>query len=473
MPQYAIARHSKLKGSSVSASCHHAFRTKDTPNADHEKTADNRVIHGDTRPLREKVDERINLTDARTRSDNVECLEYLFTASHEFFFDERGTLNEENLDRWVELNMEFVHEECGPDLIGAVLHMDERTPHITAYRVPLKDGKLNCKFFYGTKEKNREFQTRYAEKMKVLGLERGIEKSRARHQDIKRFYGAINAPVKLKIRQHEITNPPRVFVTQAQQKDYKETVIKEVMDQLGPQLYTLRDKALMAEDEKRKRLAAEKHAAEKIAAAEKARDLADARRFLGEKKNQALQQENTELSRQNEQLNRALAGESQKVEQLSARVRDIPLTEVMGRLGCEGHLQPDRSTVYFSEDGRKALSIRDNHAYDFEDEPVAKNAIQLLLHVFNDHCGQNASPKDALRWIADNYGERQAVAAYLAEREEILTDYFAERKQSRSERDQKKERSFTAQEQERSDEQSRLETTKLETQIEEIALLIQ
>jgi hypothetical protein len=471
VPNYAIARHAKLKGGSVSASSYHNLRTRETPNADERRRDENRILYGDDRPLRDKVDERISESDARTRSDNVECVEYMLTATREHFLDERGEIDAGKLEKWVSLNMEFLREECGPDLIGAVLHMDETTPHIAAYRVPLKDGKLNCKHFYGTRELNRRFQTRYAEKMKALGLERGVEKSRARHQDIRRFYGSINAPVKLQIRTREITNPPRVFVTQSQQNEYKEAVVKEVMGQITPQVQALRDKALTAEDEKRRRVAAEKRAAERIAAAERARETAEIRRQVEGKRVEELSRENAELRQRGERLSRALSAESQRAERSDARVRDVPLTEVMSRLGCEGHLQPDGSVVYLSDAGEKALSVKDGKAYDCDGTPAAGSAVRLLLHVCNDHLGQNASREDALRWMADNFGEKQAVAAFLVEQEQILTDYLEGRERDRGERDHKHDRPLAAQGQERSDEQTQAETTRHGTQAEELVLL--
>ena len=468
MPNYAIARHAKLKGGGVSSSSHHNLRTRETPNADEARGDKNRILYGDDRPLREKVDEKTSKTAAKTRSDNVECVEYMLTGTREHFLDSHGEIDDEKLEKWIALNLEFLHEECGQDLIGAILHMDETTPHIAAYRVPLKDGKLNCKYFYGTRALNSRFQDRYADKMKVLGLERGIERSRARHQDIKRFYASINAPVKLNIRTQEIADPPRLFISQTQQKEYKETVVQEVMTQVEPQITAIRDKALTAEDEKRKRVAAETRAVEKIVTAEKARELAEARQFVGTKRNQALHKEVIEFREQNEQLSRALTAQTQKLDRESARVRDIPLTEVMSRLGCEGHPQPDHSTVYLSNDGREALSIKNNRAYDSEGELAAKNAIQLFLHISNEHFGQNASHNDGLNWLADNFGEKQAVAAHLAHQEEVLSNRFGERQRDRNAHEKKEQSLIPTQ---RSEQQSFLETAEPEIKIEDIGEL--
>jgi hypothetical protein len=72
------------------------------------------------------------------------------------------------------------------------LHRDESTPHIHAFIVPMYEGKLNAKHYIGgTRDRLTQLQDSYAKAMKPHKLERGIEKSRAQHQDIRRFYGAI------------------------------------------------------------------------------------------------------------------------------------------------------------------------------------------------------------------------------------------------------------------------------------------
>jgi hypothetical protein len=67
--------------------------------------------------------------------------------------------------------------------------------------VPIDErGKLNCKRFFGTREKLRQFQHAFAKKMEPLGLERGVEGSRATHTDVQRFYGMINQRVRLRVK---------------------------------------------------------------------------------------------------------------------------------------------------------------------------------------------------------------------------------------------------------------------------------
>jgi len=82
-----------------------------------------------------------------------------------------------------------VIEKYGDLIVRAELHLDEMTPHIHAYFVPLDDrGQLRCNHFFDGREKMREFQDSYYAAMQHLGLERGIKGSVAKHQDIKDFY---------------------------------------------------------------------------------------------------------------------------------------------------------------------------------------------------------------------------------------------------------------------------------------------
>jgi len=153
-------------------------------------------------------------------------------------------------------------------------------------------------------------------------------------------------------------------------------------------------------------------------------------------------------------------------------VRDIPLAEVMSKLGCVGQEQTDRSVIYYSADGRKALTVKDNHAFDYQDKLVAKDSVNLLLYVFHDHCNQDASREDALHWLADSFGEGRAVAAYLAERESALTDYFAEHNRGRDERERGRERLPSMPGQERDGLQGHSEVSNAEVTREDASVLL-
>lgn len=120
------------------------------------------------------------------------------------------------LDEWCKDNLDYLKKTFGIDnVVSAVLHLDETTPHIHASVVPIvqgerrqkKPGKKEVeqspKKKYKKKDANRprlcaddltckvkliEYQDTYAEVMKKYGLERGIKGSEARHITLTEYY---------------------------------------------------------------------------------------------------------------------------------------------------------------------------------------------------------------------------------------------------------------------------------------------
>jgi hypothetical protein len=251
---YAIARIAKLKGGSVAGAGQHVARARQTPNADPERQHENERLIGDGRPLREVVTERIDAHGGKPRSDSVECVELLLTASPEYFTDGRAELNPERVRAFADKSVEFLQEQYGANCVEATLHMDEKTPHVQAFVVPIDErGKLNCKRFFGTREKLRQFQHAFAAKMEPLGLERGVEGSRATHTDVQRFYGMINQRVRLRVDPERVPDPSRVLMTEASRQDYKQQVIDAVIEQLGEPANVLSKQAKLARAKSRAR----------------------------------------------------------------------------------------------------------------------------------------------------------------------------------------------------------------------------
>lgn len=189
---YAILRTQKLKGAAVSASDSHTERTRETRNADEKKLKDNiRLIGEPGEKLRDLVNKEIKAAGGKPRKDSVECVEFLMTASKEHF--DKPTKTTE----FAKKTMEYMAtlEGRGLKFVKAVMHVDETTPHVVAYAVPLDPtGKLNAKFhFGGNKWRMAEYQDEFAEVMEPLGLERGIRGSTADHEKIQRHYGKIEA----------------------------------------------------------------------------------------------------------------------------------------------------------------------------------------------------------------------------------------------------------------------------------------
>ena len=193
---YAIARLAKLKKGNLSGSAAHTARTRPTPNAD--ATKQNIRFIGSTDPnekLEDLVDAKISQykQKRKIRTDAVYCVELLLTASPSYFRPDDptngGYYEEDKLKAWFDAAQNWLTLQYGSRIVRAELHLDEVTPHIHAYFVPLdENGQLRCNHFFDGRQKMREFQDSHYAAVQHLGLERGIKGSVAKHQDIKDFY---------------------------------------------------------------------------------------------------------------------------------------------------------------------------------------------------------------------------------------------------------------------------------------------
>lgn len=187
---YAILRTKKLKEwGNICASLQHNFRERLTPNADENRTAQNIHIGGNsTDEVRKKIE---NGLPQKYRADCVKCIEYMITASPEWF----SGRTEEQHQAYFDNAIEWLKERHGADNIKCIsIHKDESTPHLVAYVVPLDElGKLNAKKWLGGKKLMSEMQDEFAERSSKFMMSRGIKGSKAKHQRVQRFYGDLNA----------------------------------------------------------------------------------------------------------------------------------------------------------------------------------------------------------------------------------------------------------------------------------------
>jgi len=186
---FVILRTTKLKTEGeIGGSLGHTFRTMKTPNADKSKRHLNEhefSLH----QIRQNIKDRL---PDKVRKNGVRVVEYLITASPDWqgwgtdaekeFFD--------NAKRWLK------EKHGSENVAGLSIHRDETTPHLIAYVVPIDPtGKLNARYFFGGRGKMSAIQSNFADQVKELGLERGIEGSRAKHTTIKQFYSEIQQPL--------------------------------------------------------------------------------------------------------------------------------------------------------------------------------------------------------------------------------------------------------------------------------------
>lgn len=190
---YAIMRCKKLAAvGSVAASMQHCFRERETHNADQERTPDNQ--HLDAKSTDEAMGKLRALLPEKRRKDAVLAVEYVMTASPEWF--EKATAEQEKA--FFQRSLQWLANKYGADrIVTASIHRDEATPHMSAFVVPLtQDKRLSAKEFIGSRDKMRADQSTYAACVADLGLERGIEGSKATHQTIQQHYAAVERGVK-------------------------------------------------------------------------------------------------------------------------------------------------------------------------------------------------------------------------------------------------------------------------------------
>lgn len=185
---YAIIRHAKIKTlGNLAASAQHTFRERDTPNADPKLTPKNQHIGAtNTAELLERFQQ--HLPD-KLRKNGVLALEYLCTASPEWW----QAASKDQRTAFFQRSLDFLRDRHGKDnVLYAGTQFDESTPHLVAYVIPKDDkGRMNAAYFVDGRKKLNELQTAFAAKVADLGLNRGIEGSKAKHEQVKRHYGLV------------------------------------------------------------------------------------------------------------------------------------------------------------------------------------------------------------------------------------------------------------------------------------------
>ena len=149
------------------------------------------------------------LLPEKRRKDAVLAVEYVMTASPEWFA--KATPEQEKA--FFEQSLQWLADKYGADrIVTASIHRDESTPHLSAFVVPLThDKRLSAKEFIGSRDKMRADQTSYAGYVADLGLERGIEGSKATHQTIQQHYAAVQRGVTPKATLTPKSLEPRVL----------------------------------------------------------------------------------------------------------------------------------------------------------------------------------------------------------------------------------------------------------------------
>ncbi len=192
---YAVLRVAKLKTmGEIGQLGKHNERTRETRNADEARLGDNVRLAGSGDWC---ADAQTRLDDAPTiRSNAVLGMEHVLTASREFYHQGDERAQAARLDDWTARSMAWLRDTYGErNVVAAVLHKDEQTPHIQALVVPIDErGRLNAHAYTGGRALLARMQDSYAAAVRALGLERGVKGSVAEHQTVRAFYAKIMEP---------------------------------------------------------------------------------------------------------------------------------------------------------------------------------------------------------------------------------------------------------------------------------------
>jgi hypothetical protein len=357
---FAIIRVAKVKSlGSLSGLSRHHIRAAMTPNADPNAPETIRVLVGGANPYQE-VKARL---PEKVRKNGVLAMEHLLTASPEYFRpsdpSKSGTYDIARMEAWA---------------AKAVLHLDESTPHIHAIVVPKRaDGKLDAAKLFGP-EQLRNLQDDYAEKMKPLGLQRGIEGSRAKHERIKTFYGRVNTPAPVL---PEVSTPKTVLRERKLIERIPFTNAKARYDAVE-----LRAKALA---EKRQQEVEERQRAieEALPALLAKSAVVDMRQKADKSREKTL----SELRAQ------------------ASIVREIPLDKVLERLGCTRD-PADPKNNWKTPAGR--ITVTGQKFFNHDMNKGGGGAIDLVMMQLS------VDYKGAVAWLSGEFGKGAAVGAAMA-----------------------------------------------------------
>lgn len=190
-----ILRATKLKTvGNVSGSLQHMLRENNkAPNADPERTQFNL---NSVQTVREGMAKFKALEPEFKQKNNVEAIEFLVTASPQFFQDEskltwRSYLND---------GLEWIKKMIGSkNIVATSIQLDEKTPHLSVIARPLverrfKGGRVKTalsakRYLDGSALLSKMQDNFHDEVANEYGLERGIKGSLASHQTLQAWYG--------------------------------------------------------------------------------------------------------------------------------------------------------------------------------------------------------------------------------------------------------------------------------------------
>lgn len=256
MSNFCIFRWDKLHTNGEVGACFsHMFRLRKTDNADlskewmndygQDKTPDVVTKNGWNREKKEELkkfwfDKYKKRLPVKPHKNNVRAIEFLVTFSP-------GALNSADAASYFKDAWTFLKKKMGEENhIGFSIHYDETTPHMTVLFVPRVEERLNARHFFGGAKLCSQWQTEFWQEVgQKYGLDRGIEKSKATHEDIKKYYAAMKDA-------NRILKESKELMTEVEKEKKNVEVAKEKMAKIASEVKAKRENLTPAETETEK-----------------------------------------------------------------------------------------------------------------------------------------------------------------------------------------------------------------------------
>ncbi|HBL81542.1 MAG TPA: plasmid recombination enzyme [Clostridiales bacterium] len=205
---FVILRFSKQKGNPATKIEAHHERIKEiyksNPDIDTSKSENNIHIITPQTKYKTEVDKRIKESGCRVRKDSTRFVDTLITASPEFF----QNMTHDKIVEYFQRAVDFIKSKIRSEMIfSAVIHLDEKTPHMHLCFVPLTDdNRLTAKEILGNRAKLSKWQDEFHEFMVKFypDLERGTPATLTNRKHIPSYI--FKSAAKLEKMQAEIEN---------------------------------------------------------------------------------------------------------------------------------------------------------------------------------------------------------------------------------------------------------------------------
>lgn len=199
-----ICRTQKYCKAEMKAVGNHHGRTKDAyisnPDIDASRTKNN-LYHGDIQNLYSAVMKQINercpmQNGKKRRKDAVLCYEILVSASPDWWPKDWKTMTQKDFlqtdgFKYLIESMDAIKEKIGVEnYMGASLHLDEATPHLSIMFVPITSDSRLCAKDIITAQFLRDIQTLVGQIGAKYGLQRGVPREkgeRKKHLDTEEY----------------------------------------------------------------------------------------------------------------------------------------------------------------------------------------------------------------------------------------------------------------------------------------------